>query len=463
MALTAAGIGSGLNVESMISQLVTLQKQPLVQLQTAASSLDTKISTVGSIKSLMSTLSDSARKLADKDAWALTTATASNTSVSVSVTGSAMPGSTQIDVDQVARNQSLASKSFAAASNFGPGTLKFTMGGKTTEVQISESMTMDKVVAAINAKQGDSGVVASVIKDANGERLLMRSKNSGADAQFTVEVTGADANLSSLAYAGQAANGDTSNGGVVQLAQNAKATVNGIKVESATNEFKDTIPGLSFTVNQATKTGEPTLLTVVSDTEGMKKNIQAFMDAYNAISDKLVASTKYDAESKTAGVMQGDSTMVGMTNGLREVLASQIGGINLSDLGIQLGKGGKLAFGTLAKDKSNLEAVLKDPSKLAQVFAAEGEPDKPETKGLALRMKEYADKVLEFDTGVFDAKTKGLQQLKKDNTKAQDRVNERAEAFEQRMRAQYAALDKKMGSSSVLSSYLSQQVSQWNR
>ncbi len=78
-------------------------------------------------------------------------------------------------------------------------------------------------------------------------------------------------------------------------------------------------------------------------------------------------------------------------------------------------------------------------------------------------MKEYADKVLEFDTGVFDAKTKGLQQLKKDNTKAQDRVNERAEAFEQRMRTQYAALDKKMGSSSVLSSYLSQQVSQWNR
>ncbi|WP_457833065.1 flagellar filament capping protein FliD, partial [Staphylococcus aureus] len=95
--------------------------------------------------------------------------------------------------------------------------------------------------------------------------------------------------------------------------------------------------------------------------------------------DKLVASTKYDAESKTAGVMQGDSTMVGLTNGLREVLASQIGGINLSDLGIQLGKGGKLAFGTLAKDKSNLEAVLKDPSKLAQVFAAEGESDKPET------------------------------------------------------------------------------------
>ncbi|WP_234642079.1 flagellar filament capping protein FliD [Delftia tsuruhatensis] len=337
------------------------------------------------------------------------------------------------------------------------------MDGKTTEVQISESMTMDKVVAAINAKQGDSGVVASVIKDANGERLLMRSKNSGAAAEFTVEVTGADANLSSLAYAGQADNGNTSNGGVVQLAQNAKATVNGIKVESATNEFKDTIPGLSFTVNQATKTGEPTLLTVVSDTEGMKKNIQAFMDAYNAISDKLVAATKYDAESKTAGVMQGDSTMVGLTNGLREVLASQIGGINLSDLGIQLGKGGKLSFGTLAKDKSNLEAALKDPSKLAQVFASEGEADKPETKGLAVRMKEYADKVLEFDTGVFDAKTKGLQQLKKDNTKAQDRVNERAEAFEQRMRAQYAALDKKMGSSSVLSSYLSQQVSQWNR
>ena len=80
-------------------------------------------------------------------------------------------------------------------------------------------------------------------------------------------------------------------GRLSRIGQGRQIGIRARRLDGELDEFKDTIPGLSFTVNQATKTGEPTLLTVVSDTEGMKKNIQAFMDAYNAISDKLVASS----------------------------------------------------------------------------------------------------------------------------------------------------------------------------
>lgn len=466
MGLTAAGIGSGLDVESMISQLVTLQKQPLKQLQSKASSIDTQISTMGSLKSLMSTLQDAAKKLTDKSAWQLTTAASSNAAVAVKVTGNAMPGASEISVQTLARAQSQASRNFVSGTSFGQGRLTIDLGVdksdpdnpkpvKTAKIDVTEGMTLEQVAAAINQKSGDSGVMASVLKDANGERLVMRSKDSGLANAFKVSVAGGDANLQAL--------DSEATDQVVQAAQNAKATVNGIEVQSSTNEFKQVLQGLSFTVSQVTQADAPAVVTVVSDTEGMKKNLQSFMDAYNALNDKLASVTKYDDASKTAGAMQGDSTIVGLSNGLRGVLSASLGGINLSDTGIQMGKGGKLAFGTSAADKAKLEAILQDPDKLAQMFTAPGEDGKPETKGFAVRMKEFADKMLEFDTGLFDAKNKSLTQLKKNNGKAQDRVNEQADAFEQRMRAQYTALDKKMGSYSALSAYMSQQVMQWNR
>jgi flagellar hook-associated protein 2 len=465
MGLTAAGIGSGLDVETMISKLVTLQKQPLQQLQTTASSINSQISTMGSLKSLMSTLKDTASKLTDSNAWQLTTAASSNAAVAVKVTGAATPGASEISVQQLARSQSLASGNFAIASGatsavFGAaGNLTITNSldsSKTTgPIAITADMTLDQVAAAINQKSSASGVTASVLQDANGQRLVMRSKDSGVANAFTISGDGAITDA--LGTTG------TTPTAVLQAAQNAKATVNGIAVESATNDFKQTLPGLSFTVSQVTQAGAPAVVTVTSDTDGMKKNLQSFMDAFNALSSKLAEVTKYDADTKTAGVMQGDSTIVGLSNGLRGVLSSSLGGINLSDIGIQLGKGGQLAFGTSSTDKAKLEATLQDPAKLAQMFSAPGEDGKPATKGLAVRMKEYADQMLTFDTGLFDAKNKSLQKLKTQNGKDQDDVNARADAFEQRMRAQYTALDTKMGSYSALSAYMSQQISQWNR
>lgn len=463
--LTAAGIGSGLNVESMISQLVTLQKQPLQQLQTKASSIGTQISTVGSLKSLMSTLKDTASKLKDPSAWQLTTAASSNAAVTVKVTGAATPGPSEISVQQLARSQSLASGNFAIANGatsamFGAaGNLTITNSldpTKTTgPIAIKADMTLDQVATAINQKAAVSGVTASVLQDANGQRLVIRSKDSGVANAFGI--SGDSAITDALGTTGATPTA------VLQAAQNAKAMVNGIAVESGTNDFKQTLPGLSFTVSQVTQADAPAIVTVTSDTDGMKKNLQSFMDAFNALSSKLAEVTKYDAGTKTAGVMQGDSTIVGLNNNLRGVLSSSLGGINLSDIGIQLDKGGKLAFGTSQTDKTTLNSALEDPSKLTQAFSAPGEDGKPQTQGLAARMYAFADQMLTFDTGLFDAKNKSLAKMQTDNGKAQDNVNARADAFEQRMRAQYTALDTKMGSYSALSAYMSQQISQWNR
>ncbi len=470
--LSSAGIsGSGLD-ETMIAKLVALQRQSLVPLQQKASVLDSKISTFGQIKSLMSTLQDAATSLANADTWRLTNAATTNSAVAVSVTdANALPGSSVISVNKLARSQSVATGIMPKDTQFGAGKLTITMGawnangtqfsnpGTPLDIDIAAGAKLEDVVQAINSK--GAGVVASVLKDAQGERLVLRSRSTGADSGFTVDASG-DSSLSALAF-----NGAATSGSVAQYAQNAELTVNGITVQSTTNEFKQTLPGLNITVNQETAPATPVTVTVSSDTDGMKKKIQAFMDAYNALNDALSSSTKYDAESKVAGLLQGDSTTVGMTNSLRSVVSGTVDGgadtlKRLSDMGIQIQKGGKLAYGTTASDKTKLDAALKDPESMSKMFAAVGTDGQPDTQGLAARMKDFTRKALEFD-GTFDTKSKSLQELKKSNGKSQDRINDQADSLEKRLREQYASLDKKMSGYSALSAYMNQQVSQWNK
>lgn len=453
MGLTAAGIGSGLDVESLISQMVTLQKSPLKALQTTATSLDTKISAYGKLKSLMSTLSDTATTLAKAETWKTTTAASSNTAVTVAVTdATALAGSSEVSVEALARGHSQASKLMTEDAKFG-GLLQLTIGGVTTDITVEPDSSMKDVVAAINAK--NAGVVASVMTNADGQqRLVLRSKDTGTNTAFSVTAVG-DENLNALA--------STASGTVVQAAQNARIVVNGITVESATNDFKSVLPGLNITVSQVTTSVAN--VTVKTDTEGLKKSVQSFMDAYNALNDLLATSTKYDSESQTAGTLQGDSTAVNMANSLRAAVSGTvngIGGVNrLAELGIQIAKGGKMSFGTSTTDKAKLEKALSAPASLNAVFASAGTEGQSDTQGLAVRMKTLTKSMLEFE-GTFDTKNSSLTALKKSNTKAQDRVNDQATAFEARMRAQYTALDTKMASLSSLSAYMTQQVSQWN-
>ncbi|WP_034387473.1 flagellar filament capping protein FliD [Comamonas composti] len=469
MALTAAGIGSGLNVESMITQLVAVQKQSLQPLQQKATVLDSKISTFGQLKSLMSQLSDAAKALAAPDAWRVSSVASSGTAVAATVTGTgALSGAAEVTVSQLARAQTVASGVMDAGTRFDAGgsltismgrwsenASQFTGSGTSVTINIAQAATLEDVVSSINGQ--NSGVVASVLKDAQGERLVLRSRETGADAGFSVSTSG-DPGLSQLAF-----NGTPASGATVQMAQNAKAVVNGIDVESTTNELKQTLPGLSLTLNQITSA--PVTVSVSSDTEALKKKLQTFVDAYNALNDLMVNSTKYDAESKKGGVLQGDSTTVGMTNGLRSVLAGTVDGATLgrlSDMGLQIEKGGKLSFGSSASDKAKFEAALKNTEALGQLFGAAGVEGQSTTQGLAVRMQEFTRQLLEFD-GTIDLKNKGLQELKKSNGKAQEKVNEQAVALEKRLRTQYASLDSKMANLSKLSAYMSQQVAQWNK
>ena len=451
MAISSAGIGSGLDVAKIVEQTVAAEKVPLKKLEYKAEGIQTQISTYGEIKSLTSKLGDIASKLTRDSAWNGVTISSSNSTITGTMTGIAAPGTYNIKVTQLAQAQTTViggadAVALAKDETMGAdGTIKLKMGAVEKDISVSSSDTLTKIATKIN--EAEMGIQASVVTDVDGkERLMLRSKETGTDKAFTVD-------LGSLseepAVLGQA---------TPQTAKNAKVELNGLVVESSTNTFANTIPGMSFTVSEVTSTAAT--LNVKADTEAMKKNIQEFVDTYNELNDLLTQSTKYVEESKTAGVLQGDSATVSLQNSLRMLtqgISGSTGGLTrLAEIGIQMQEGGKLSTDTTKLDKAltNLEGLKGLFANKADALGQGG--------GIAVNFKNFTDKLLSFD-GTLNTKTDSLERTLKSNSAEQTKVNTRADTLEKRLYAQYSALDTKMASLNALNAYVSQMVTTWNK
>ena len=451
MAISSAGIGSGLDVAKIVEQTVAAEKIPLKKLEYKAEGIQTQISTYGEIKSLTSKLGDIVSKLTRDSAWNGVSISSSNPTLSGTMTGIAATGTYNIKVTHLAQAQTTAlggAGGIALAKDQAmgaAGTIKLKMGAVEKDISVSSSDTLTKIATKIN--EAEMGIQASVVTDVDGkERLMLRSKETGTDKAFTVD-------LGSLSSA-PAALGQTT----TQNAQNAKVELNGLVVESSSNTFANTIPGMSFTVSEVTSTAAT--LNVKADTEAMKKNIQEFVEAYNALNDLLTQSTKYVEESKTAGVLQGDSATVSLQNSLRMLtqgISGSTGGLTrLAEIGIQMQEGGKLSTDTTKLDKAltNLEGLKGLFANKADALGQGG--------GIAVNFKNFTDKLLSFD-GTLNTKTDSLERTLKSNSAEQTKVNTRADTLEKRLYAQYSALDTKMASLNALNAYVSQMVTTWNK
>lgn len=448
MAISSAGIGSGLDVKSIVEQMVAAEKVPLKKLEAKAEGIQTQISTYGEIKSLTSKLGDIVSKLTRDSAWNSVDIKSSNSTISGTMTGIAAPGTYNIQVDHLAQAQTTVMGGASAAAlakdtTMGAaGSIGITMGGNTTSIAVTSTDTLTSIAVKIN--EAGLGVQASVVTDVDGkERLMMRSKESGTGHSFTVAI---DPALTAL---GQE---------TTQVAQNAQIKLNGVTVESNTNTFANTIPGMSFSVSEVTTTAAT--LTIKTDTEAIKKNIQEFVDAYNELNDLLSSSTKYTEETKQAGTLQGDSATVSLQNSLR-MLTQGISGSSgaftrLADIGIQMREGGKLTV-----DSTKLDQGLANTESLKGLFANKAD-SLGQGGGIAVNFKNFTDKLLSFD-GTLNTKTDSLERILKNNSAEQEKVTKRAETLETRMYQQYSALDTKMASLNALKSYVSQMVTTWNK
>ncbi len=468
--ISSPGLGSGIDIQGIVSKLVALERAPLAPLQNQATSLQSKLSVFGIIQSQVSALGDAAAKLAGAGGWNGVTARSSNPqAVGVSASAGAARTALTVEVQQLARAQSTASAAVPAGTGMGSGTLSIQLGdwsggafsagaSAAVDVAIDAADTLADIAAKING--AGAGVSATVLRDASGERLLVRSDKTGQAEGFRITVADDDgtphdaAGLSRLAY-----DPGTAGGGMAlsQAGANALATINNVAIESASNQLDDSLPNMKLTLSQVT-TG-PVEIQVDTDLDSIRQNIKAFVDTYNTLNNTLANATRYDAASKVAGPLQGDNTTVGLQNALRSMMRSVTASspfTRLSDLGIEAKTGGALEI-----NASKLDAALAADPKGVQGLFTQASSDTTQ-QGFGLKIKAFTTGLLSVG-GLVSSKTDALQGAITRNGKEQEKVNDRAARAEVRLLAQYNAMDAQVGQLASLNAFVAQQITLWNK
>jgi flagellar hook-associated protein 2 len=453
MAISSPGIGSGLDVNSIVTQLVALEKQPLQQLQTRASGIQSQISLVGKIQSQLAALQTAAQSLSSSTKWGALQASVSDATVlSAQASSGATAGSYSVMVNDLAKSEVAATAKVNVDDAVGGGTLSITAGGSTVDVAVADGSSLSDIAAAINAEE-DVGVRATVVRDGSGqEQLVLKAKNTGA-AGFSVAVTDNDGDdtdatgLSMFAYSG-----GTGSLTQVQPGNDASVEIDGLPIQTASNTLDGVVPGLKLTLTKTTDA--PVDVVVSSDAETAKTSIGDFVKAYNELNNTLRTALKYDEATKVAGPLQGDTVMIGVQRALRNMLSSTTGGAGfsrLSEIGLDTDTSGALVV-----NDSKLSAALERFDDVEAFFTLD--TGNQMTEGLARKFDTMTSSLLDFE-GTLANKTDALERAQQRITDEQTKINERAVRMEARLRTQYAALDAKLGGMQSISSYVAQWAS----
>ena len=445
--VSSPGIGSGLNISSIVSKLVQADfGAQQSQIKNRQSTLNAELSAFGTINSDVSSINDSLTALTNlKQSYS---ASSTNSSVvSVSTQNGAAPGSYNVNVSNLASAQSVASSTYASpTSTVGTGTLTFQFGSYasgsfvansgSSPVQVtidSSNNTLQGVASAIN--KADFGVSATVVNDGTGYRLALTSK-TGTDNQLNI--TSSSSSLSGLTY-------DGSGTGMTQTASAADAqlTVNGIAVTSQSNTISDAVQGVSFTLGS---TGSSTV-SVAPDANAVTNAVQAFVKAYNSYAQDVNKYASYDSKTKQAGILLGDATLRGLSSQLQNGVVQKISGAptnysNLMDLGITAN-----ADGTLSLDTSKLNAAVN--SDYAGVLTT--------LQGAGKQLGSVVSSMT-GTTGVITARTNSINQQLTDLQNQLNGLNTRMQQEQKSLMKEYNAMDTLVANLKNTGNYLTQQL-----
>jgi flagellar hook-associated protein 2 len=391
--LSAPGIGSNLDVNGIVQQLMAVERQPLATLAKSQGAYQTQLSAYGNLRSAMSNFQGAVQAMDSVSTLQAVKTSSSDTEVLTTTTGSgAGLGSHDVEVINLAAQHKINSSAFAnAASTVGTGLLTFQFGtynSGTNSFALNGNKTAQSVAIgdaqnslagirdAVNAAA--IGVTASIVNDGSGSRLVFASKDSGAANSIKVTVADADGihtdntGLSQLAYDPTASAGSGKNLSQAVAARDASLKIDGISVSSASNTVTDAIEGVTLNLVKANP-GSTVSVQVTRDSTAVQASVGSFVRAYNDFNKTLANLIAYDPSTKQRGPLQGDTVAVGMQQGLRQTLNNPIQGLTgnltrLSQIGVSFQKDG-----TLSLDSSKLQtAIDKNFDGIAGLFSSVG-------------------------------------------------------------------------------------------
>jgi len=440
--LTSMGVGSGLDVASLVEKLVAARKAPQQnRISNQAAAANTQLSALGQVSAALSALQSAMAPLSDGSVFAArTVSTGDSTVLGATTAGTPVDGSYNVVVGPLASALKASSGAFASSTTaVGTGTLTLAVGGQSMSLALdSSNNSLAAIRDAINQASDNPGVSATIVTGTDGAHLVLSGTRTGAANGFVVSSSGGDGGLAALAYDAAAPSGNALS--VITAAADAQYTIDGVAGHSAGNTVSGAIDGLTLNL---VKEGSSTL-TVSSDSSRATSALSNFVNTYNSFVGIYQNLTKYDATSGVAGAMIGDATLNGINGTLSGLVGGTANGASLSSLGIAL-----QVDGTLKLDSAKLATALADGGKQAgALFGGDA--------GLAAKLNSQLTQWV-GSSGVIPNRTSSISQQLKDLTAQQATLDSRMDALTARYQAQFTALDTLMSKLNSTSTYLQQQ------
>ena len=460
-----SGIGSGINIDDIVKAMVNAERAPKTnQLDNLEQKTTTRVSAIGTLTGAMNSFKTALDSLNKPSLFESRTASSSNNGVLKATAAVTAPAGTYgVQVQQLATSSKVALQSISGGmeATFNSGTLEISAGSTNISVDVTAANnTLAGMRDAINESGKDSGISATIITDDSGSRLVLSSTKTGEGNDIRVAVTEdgettGDTSLMTQAFSPEAdpdnagaflkPSSDSGAGGVINQAKSAKLTIEGLQLVRDTNTIEDALEGVTLDLVAAQSAtdltdGKTISLTVGVDKSSVKSNLQKFVDAYNALNAsaaQLTAVVEVEGSKPVAGPLVGDSTVRSVLAGLRNEIVkltsnSDTGVRALADLGITTGKDGKLVL-----DDTQLTKTL--DSNFDQVGSY-----LTGTDGLMGRLSGFVSDYVGTD-GVLKQRDSALRGTLKDIDKQREALDKRITSLQDRLYAQYNAMDSLVG------------------
>lgn len=302
---------------------------------------------------------------------------------------------------------------------------KFKINGVEIAYNVGND-SLNDVIGRIN--NSAAGVMASY--NSIEDRLVLTNKATGSTAIGLEDVTG------NFLAATEVINATQTTG------QNARITVDGVNgnvpIESATNEFKDIIPGVTFTAKKV-ETASWTTVTVARDMDSTLNAVKGFINEYNATVDAL------DAARAKGQPLQSDGAIADIRNKLARLIYEPVSGLSDSPNTLSA-----IGIGTTTADRKHLSldetkfkaALDANTDRVIEIFKKDSTTDNP--LGVVGRMDAYLDE-LKSATGVFASRKDSFSRQSK---QIDDQISSYETRIEQRRRimtAQFTAMEQAVG------------------
>lgn len=362
--ISSLGAGSGIDTQNLVKDLVEIERKPQEQrLDKRQETIQAQISGYGALKGGLSDFQSLIKPLTEPDTFAARNVsfTESNTVTPTKIDANAVTGNYQVEVMQLARVQSLATATVSdTKAEIATGTLNIRFGSwndtldeftpnaqkESLQVEIdSNNNTLEGIRDAINAT--NSGIQASIIPD-GGEFRLMISSPTGEKQSLEITVD-QDPGATGMSLGMMAFDGVSNALMQNQASQDALVRINGLEVSRSSNEIKDVIPGLEFTLNRASP-DEIINFSITEDKATGEQAIRDFVEGFNdffKFASTLTGYSRDEDNQLVRGDLATDSIAKTMINRMREILVSAVPGVD-----------GTMASLAMAGIKTELDGTL---------------------------------------------------------------------------------------------------------